>query len=358
MQQVKGWSESTPVGIGSAGKFAVRGAVGLLDPASAESQARFLETHLQQLLSPAVDPTAVFVFRYRDPPDNFRGGFGLRDASGRPRPAWEVVRGFYSGTQDVFAFRLGKAPRAGGSWSLLAAWVAFAIFAVAIFTSSRFRRRVTIFATSRGYYVDQLRNDRGGGGYAGLALIALASQVLLSGSMISILVGTLRYEPSVGYLVSMMPAVVRHAFTRTLEPGIVILLFVVVLHTAAVMIMASALRLSGCSSFGEALEIIVWPGWVTAILPCLVLIIPSLEPAVATRAATAAAVGSSIPILAALSLSTLLYCKLQLQSRGSRVAMGMFCTAVISLLVWVLWFLDMVPSPSKIAFLLHLVLRG
>ncbi len=350
------WGPDTPVGILSAGKPAMRGAIGLLDPSSAESQARFLENHLRQLLAPDLDPYAVFIFRYRDPPGSYRGGYGLRDASGRSRPSWEVVRGFYTGTQDVFAFRLGKAPVEGWSWSILAAWLAFAIVATAMSTSLRFRELVTKSLAWRGYYVEYLRSERGVS--TGAAMVALVSQALLSGATVSILVVTLQHEPFVDYLVSAMPTAARDTYERTLEPGFLIFVSVFVFHVTFVQLVAVALKLSGRISFGKALTIIVWPSWITAILPCVVLIIPSLEPTVAARTATIMAFCMGITALGAFCLSMGHYCKLYIQSRGSRAAMGLFWTAVVSFLAWVLWFLDMEPSPSKITFLWHLALRG
>ena len=355
-QQLELWTSGTPVGIGSFGQLATRGAVGLSDPASAESQARFLETHLRQLLSSDTDVYALFVNRYRDARGDFRGGYGLIDASGRPRHAREVVRGFYSGEQDVFAFRSGQTPVDRGSWSLMAAWLAFAIFATTMSFSPRFSMLVIRSFTRQGYYVESLRNERGF--LTGVAMISLVCQALLSGSMISLLVLTLQHEPLMSYLGALMPETARELYERSLAPGFLVLTGVFFLHVTSVFVIAVALKLVGRISLGEALTVIVWPAWITVLLPILVLLIPSLEPATASRLAIIALLCSGIPVLAALSTTAVHVFRLYLQSQGSRIAMGLFCVAMVSLLIWTALLLDWVPSRSTFAYLWHLALRG
>ena len=111
----------TPVGLGSYG-------TGVDDsrdggwrmPESPAAQARTLETQLADLTSMEVPPAVAFVHRWRDLSDADLSRdqraeasglhFGLIAASGESRPALDVLRGVYTGTQRTFAFDAG-APR-------------------------------------------------------------------------------------------------------------------------------------------------------------------------------------------------------------------------------------------------------
>ena len=111
----------TPAGLGSYG-------LGVDDdrdggwrvPDSPAAQARALETQLADLASMESPPAAAFVHRWRDlsAEDLERDQraeasglhFGLLSQAGEPRPALDVLRGVYTGTQRTFAFDAG-APR-------------------------------------------------------------------------------------------------------------------------------------------------------------------------------------------------------------------------------------------------------
>ena len=116
------WNSSTPVGFASFGKKVDINAFGLYQEHSPESQARFLETYLPELLESTYE--AVFVYRWQDYA-NAPSQWGLVDASGDIRPAYEVLRGIYTGTQSVFAFDLGERPRRDPPWPLILGWLAF-----------------------------------------------------------------------------------------------------------------------------------------------------------------------------------------------------------------------------------------
>ena len=111
----------TAVGLGSYGTGVGDGRDGgWRMPASPAAQARALETQLADLTSMEVPPAAAFVHRWRDlsAADLSRDQrveasglhFGLIAESGEPRPALDVLRGVYTGTQRTFAFDAG-APR-------------------------------------------------------------------------------------------------------------------------------------------------------------------------------------------------------------------------------------------------------
>src|SRR5690606_6627893 len=107
-----------PAGIGALGAAVRPGREGgWRTPGTLAAQARFLERGLEALL--AADPSleAAFVYRWRDADGEgvrdqraeVQGvGYGLIGPDGAPRPAMGVARGFFTGTQRVFAFDAGS----------------------------------------------------------------------------------------------------------------------------------------------------------------------------------------------------------------------------------------------------------
>lgn len=118
------WRErqETPAGIGSFGAPVRPGRDGGWRlPGTQASQARILESGLGGLLE-GPPPAVFFVHRWRDGRADaaldqraeVQGvGYGMLDEDGRSRLALDVVAGFYTGTQRVFAFDAGTtAPEA------------------------------------------------------------------------------------------------------------------------------------------------------------------------------------------------------------------------------------------------------
>ena len=108
----------TPVGVASYGTGVVPGRDGgWRTQGSLASQARAFETALDELTGLPQPPEIAFVHRWRDVADDAPRRdqrsevagtrFGLLDAEGEPRPAFDVVSGFFTGRQRVFAFDAG-----------------------------------------------------------------------------------------------------------------------------------------------------------------------------------------------------------------------------------------------------------
>src|SRR5690606_10614355 len=115
-------THETAAGIGAFGAAVRPGREGgWRIPGTLAAQARTLELGLGAMMEGEA-PAAFFVYRWRDGRTDavldqraeVQGvGYGLMDEGGRPRPALAVVRGFYTGTQRVFAFDAGtSAPEA------------------------------------------------------------------------------------------------------------------------------------------------------------------------------------------------------------------------------------------------------
>jgi len=149
------WPHSVPIGLESLGLEVRSRSYGLLQPYSAESQARYIEAHLPPLLES--NALAVFVFRWRDDQTN---AFGLITENGIHRSAYAVIEGIYSGTQQVFAFAQGNPPYTSFSWRVFLGWVVLFSLGILYHTSLRFRYTIRRYFLAHGYYVESVRNGR------------------------------------------------------------------------------------------------------------------------------------------------------------------------------------------------------
>lgn len=107
-----------PAGIGAFGAAVRPGSEGgWRTPGTPSAQARALESGLNAILALNAPPEVLFVYRWgdavgasvRDPRAEVQGVvYGLVGEAGAPRPARDVVRGFFTGTQRVFALDAGS----------------------------------------------------------------------------------------------------------------------------------------------------------------------------------------------------------------------------------------------------------
>ncbi len=111
----------TPAGIGALGApLRPRKVGGWRETGTLAAQARRLEQGLSTVLALPTFPTALFVYLWKDATsgivqmdpraavDGFVYGLGGSEADSLARPSMEVVRGFFTGTQRVFAFDAGR----------------------------------------------------------------------------------------------------------------------------------------------------------------------------------------------------------------------------------------------------------
>ena len=174
-------AHETPVGIGFFGAPVNDGVEGgYRTPRSPAAQARFLENGLDALLSLEPAPAAVFIFRWRD---GVEAPFGLLSQANTQRRAYDVVRGFYTGRQRVFAIDAGAAPiaREGASTFVLLGWGIVILLALLLWLAPRFRQIVPRYFTRHAYYRETLQRGRAAEDWANLGL---AVAVVLSAGLI------------------------------------------------------------------------------------------------------------------------------------------------------------------------------
>jgi hypothetical protein len=166
-------AHETPVGIGAFGAAAdddVEG--GYLTPRSLAAQGRAVEDGLDALFRLSPPPEALFIFRWRD---GVESPFGLLRADDTQRPAFDVVRGFYSGEQRVFAFDAGAEPvaREGASTFVLIGWALVIALAVLLWLAPRFSQLAPRYFTRHPYYRESLQRGRAIEGWANVGLAAV-----------------------------------------------------------------------------------------------------------------------------------------------------------------------------------------
>ncbi len=183
----------TPAGIGSLGTEVddrIQG--GHLTPRSPSAQARYLEDGLRAAEQAQPRPYAVFVHRWR------ASSYGLHNSDGEARPALNVVRGFYTGRQTIFAIDAGAEPNAppgAGSFTVLG-WIIAFLVVVLLALAPRFRELIPRYFMRHGYYREAVQRSMGLEGFAAASVfvgICLAAGVII-GVLLQAMAGTDVFE--------------------------------------------------------------------------------------------------------------------------------------------------------------------
>ena len=284
----RAWRSSPPpVGIGALGTWTRSEAPpGLTVPHSPHRQARHLERALSSLLAPgtATRPP-VFVYRWQDhtsplPPDR---RYGLHDDSGTTRPAAEVLGGFYTGDQRVFAFPSGTAPSTAPVGTILLSWLLVALLGGLYARNPFVRQTVPRYFAAHGFYRDAVQEGRDVG--------VIENLVLLGGVGLALgIVGTLTAQiaapqPETALLLEALPPGLRTTLATGLTHPSLSGLFVGLL-TVLLMLVWNALlvltaQLEGPFSMAQGLMLITWPCW-PALVGMLIALVAAIQPPVST----------------------------------------------------------------------------
>lgn len=283
------WTDTTAAaGIGALGTWVHTGAgSGLRVPHSPERQARHLETAFSALLTAdsSSAPPPVFVSRWSDaatPSLPFRH-YGTRTTDGSPRPVADVLRGFYTDTQHVFAFPLGSAPPDTPIWALLLGWILLALLG-SLYTQNLYVRQTLFrYFGAHGFYRDAIRRGREVG--------FTENAVLLSGIGVALsIIGTIvaritAHQPATGLVVEALPPVLQWplatGLTHPLLAGGVVGVGAVALLVGWMLVLVGVAQRTGSFSLGQGLMLITWPCW-PALLGMLVALVAATDPPLST----------------------------------------------------------------------------
>ncbi len=261
-------AHDTPVGIGSFGTpVDDRVDGGYRTPRSPTAQARFLENGLTDLFALEPPPAAVFVFAWRD---GVEAPYGLFQDDDVTRPAFGVLRGFYTGEQRVFAFDAGPEPvtRANTPTFVLIGWLLAIGFAVMLALAPRFQQLVPRYFARHAYYREALQRGRAAEEWAGvlLAVVLALSAGVIGAVVLYAATETDVLEALVGGLQPEAEARVLALLGASLA---VVLLVGIVYGVWLLLNMLWLLVLTGQSYRirpGQALTLAVWSRWSVLVL--------------------------------------------------------------------------------------------
>lgn len=278
----------TPVGIGALGTW-VRGDTlgGLAVPHSPEAQARYLERQLGRTVTDTVQtpPAAVFVYRWRDAVegqsrDGVARPYGLHTSDGRARPAAEVMAGYFTGAQTVFAFRSGTPPAPSAPWLTLLGWALVALLAFAYFREPRLQNMVSRYFGAHNFYQESVREGRDV--LVGSTLVVLAGATAGFGALAAVTAQAYQEVPAVHWALRALPDALHASASlfvyypwragSALAAG----------YVAGVLVWMGGLigvgRYGRSLTAGQALMLVVWPQWPLWLVLAAALTVPSLTP--------------------------------------------------------------------------------
>lgn len=280
-------------GIGALGAWVgAQSASGLRAHRSPEAQARYLETHLGRLLADAMPaaPRAVFVHRWRDiraatpsPARDltrpYQESYGLYTSDETPRPARDVVQGFYTGTQTTFAFPAGDAPGLEIPWSLLFGWLVFILIACGYALSPRFRYMVPRYFLAHGFYREAIREGREV--LLGVSVALLVALALSAGVFGSVFLDIVRHEAAFRFLFRALPQPVQLVGVPLLAQPWMMVLLVGSFYALGVALWTTLLSFASRRRLplipGQALMLVLWARWPFPLLTAGAMVAPTLS---------------------------------------------------------------------------------
>ena len=274
-------THDTPVGIAALGApVRPQAGTGYLVPGSPEAQARFIESTLTELLE---DDSLVAVFVDRWVESNGRGAlsndidgdFGIISPDGSPRPAAEVVRGFYTGRQRVFAFPAGSRAPIDYSWMNLLAFVTAALFGFTFYSSLGLQSVLRRYFLSHSFYLEKVGDGREAA--IGISLFLLACLSIAASIVGTALVTHLRLTNLWFALTAWLPGSLSWAL-RVGEryQGLLVLTFAVLFALVALLWAVVLSWLTPTTKKlkpAQTLLLVVMPRWPVAIIGLLVLVV-------------------------------------------------------------------------------------
>ncbi|MEM6785784.1 MAG: hypothetical protein AAF624_18840 [Bacteroidota bacterium] len=269
----------TPVGLAVGAAVRPRRDGGHAVPASAEAQARTLETHLRAALD--AEPWTVLVYRWRD--SGQEGAllatsvsateYGLRDEDDQPRPAFDVMAGLFTGQQTLFAIDAGVAPEGRRPTLLvMVGWLLVLALAYLYWLTPTFQVLATEHILRPSMYQDAVRRARGVEGWQTAAMAGVLA--LGVGVIWVIALRTLGQTDVLGLLVAGLPPNVLRGLNMLLQQSMLLVVLVgslyaltQLINVVAMAVLARANRLLPA----QALTLTVWARW-----PMLVLLIAAM----------------------------------------------------------------------------------
>ena len=284
----RAWQSSgTAVGFGALGAWSTPGTPpGLKVPHSPQSQARHLEQALSSLLAPGTEnEPPVFVYRWQDESPALPPGrhYGLHDGSGTARPVAEVLSGFYTGRQRVFAFPSGTAPSRTPVGGILLSWLLVALLAGLYARNPFVRQTIPRYFAAHGFYRDAVREGRDVGPVENLVLLGGVGIALgIVGALTAQIAAS---QPETALILEALPSDLRAAiatgFNHPTLTGLTVGTLTVLLTLVWNGLLVLTAQLEGSFSMAQGLMLITWPCW-PALLGMLIALVATIQPPVSS----------------------------------------------------------------------------
>lgn len=252
---------------------------------SPDWQARFLENRLTQIRESRVGSALRFVVvhRWRDPEgvddafaDLTQRRYGLLNGAGGPRPAYDVVRGFATGQQTVFARQAGAMVEGRWTWMTVAGWLALGLLGMVYASSPQMRNAIPRYFRAHGFYREAVASGRESMPAETVATLACVSMAV--GMLGAVFVHEVSVRPVFVVASSWLSPEVRDFLGALLDqPWTMVAVFASVYSLAAVVwtsVMSLISRGGRLLLPAQVLILIVWSQW-----PLLLFLVVS--PAVA-----------------------------------------------------------------------------
>lgn len=249
---------------------------GLQHPYSPSSQARFFERHLDALLFEDDSVPALFIYRWRDAPEEPAllpppgCCYGLLRADGEARAALDVVEGFFTDEETIFSFPAGPPPSPAPPWVILTGWLVIALLGGVYASSNLVRRLLPRYVTAPGFYRESVRQGRELPRTSTFVLAGLAA--LAGGTTGATLLTALARDDALLWLLSSLSAPVRRVAETLLGEGWLLILLLSILSALGIFLWASTIVLLSLRkrrlTLAQGLTLVLWPRW-----PILLLMI-------------------------------------------------------------------------------------
>jgi hypothetical protein len=189
--------------------------------------------------------------------------YGLHDATGTRRPAADVVEGFYTNTQRVFAFPSGTAPPSAPHGLLLLGWGLLALLA-GLYAGSPFVRQTALrYFAAHGFYRDAVRKGRDVSAALNASLLLILTTAL--GLTATALFRIAAVQPVSEYVLAALPPLLRSpvagGLAHPILAGVVIGGGILGLLGGWALAFVLAARSETSFSLGQGLMLVAWPCW-------------------------------------------------------------------------------------------------
>ncbi len=261
-------------------------------------QARYLENHLNTLLSEEIADSlaSVFVYRWEDSRLRFpsvshnleypyRHSYGLKTNRNVERVSYHVLKGIYTGRQKVFAFPVGQAESPGASWTVILGWITITLLGVGYAYFPRFRPNVKRYFGAHGFYRSAVEEGREL--LFGPTALLLGAVMLAFGIAGAVLLDTVRVTDAFAALVRWMPDTSRTTLVALMANQFVLILMIACGFAVAVTLWTSILSAATARNRrrllpGQTFMLVVWPQWPIILTMIVAMVISTLEPAQAS----------------------------------------------------------------------------